>query len=167
LDIEPHPSEELDWIADLTCMPAVPSDRFDAAICHQVLEHVSRPDMALAELCRVLKPEGRLVLSAPHLSRLHDLPHDYFRYTPAGIRALVEGAGFEVIELTTYGGLFTFLHHQFSTLLLGLAASLGPLYYVAFFLNAPFAPLSSLLDRCVDRANLLPNGVVVVARKRN
>ena len=165
LDVEARAGEDLDWTADLTCMPDVPSARFDAAICHQVLEHVSQPASALSELHRVLKVDGRLVLSVPHLSRLHDLPHDYFRYTPAGIRVLLEGAGFDIEELTTYGGLFTFVHHQFSTVVLGLAASLGPLYYVAAVLNAPLAVLTSLLDTGLDRANLMPNGVIVVARK--
>ena len=166
LDIEARAGEKLDWIADLTCMPSVPSERFDAAICHQVLEHVSQPASALAELQRVMKAGGRLVLSVPHLSRLHDLPHDYFRYTPAGIRVLLDGAGFEVVESTTYGGLFTFVHHQFSTVFLGLAATLGPLYYLAAILNAPLSILTSLLDSGLDRAHLMPNGVIVVARKK-
>jgi len=167
LDIEARAAERLDWIADLTCMPGVPSERFDAAICHQVLEHVSQPALALCQLHRVLKAGGRLVLSVPHLSRLHDLPHDYFRFSPAGIRVLVEGAGFEVIESATYGGLFTFVHHQFSTVVLGLAATLGPLYYLAAILNAPISVLTCLLDKGLDRSHLMPNGVIVVARKRD
>jgi len=165
-DIVARQGEDLAWVADLTCMPGVPSARFDAVICHQVLEHVRRPLAALGELHRVLKPGGRLVLSAPHLSRLHDLPHDYFRYTPAGIRVLLEEAGFEIVELATYGGVITFLHHQFSTIVLGLAASLGPLYYLFAVVNAPFSVLASLLDRVLDRAHLMPNGVVVVAQKK-
>jgi SAM-dependent methyltransferase len=166
LDIKPQTREKLDWIADLTCMPQVPSERFDAAVCHQVLEHIPHPVLALSELYRVLKPDGKLILSVPHLSRLHDLPHDYFRYTPAGIRVLLEDASFDVIELTTYGGLLTFVHHQFSTMLLGLTALLGPLYYLAFGLNASCSVLSYLLDRCLDQVKLMPNGVVVVAKKK-
>jgi SAM-dependent methyltransferase len=165
LDIHAHRDEEPEWIADLQSMPHVPSDRFDTAVCHQVLEHVSHPAAALAELNRVLKPDGRLVMSVPHLSRLHELPHDYFRYTPAGLRVLLEDAGFEIVELTTWGGLFTFLHHQFSTLSLGLAAVAPPLYYPAVALNAPLAVLSVVLDSLVDHGRLLPNGVLVVARK--
>lgn len=165
LDIAERPREKLDWKGDLTSIPMVPSNRFDGAICHQVLEHVSHPASALAELHRVLKPGGRLVVSVPHLSRLHDLPHDYFRYTPAGMHVLLKDAGFEVIDSTTYGGIFTFVHHQFSTVLLGLASLFGPLYYIALTLNAPLTVLSSLLDRFIDRAKLMPNGVIVVARK--
>ncbi len=60
VDIEPKAGEQVTWIADLTDMPQVPSDRYDASICHQVLEHVPRPQAALAELFRTLRPGGVL-----------------------------------------------------------------------------------------------------------
>jgi len=41
-------------------------DSFDTVICVDVLEHVERPDVALAELRRVLKPGGQLVVTVPH-----------------------------------------------------------------------------------------------------
>ncbi len=165
LDIEARLGDKLDWVANLESMPDVPSERFDAVICHQVLEHVPHPAKALGEIHRVLKPDGRLVVSVPHLSRLHDLPHDYYRYTPAGLRVLLDEAGFDIIESRTWGGLLTFLHHQFSTVFLGLASRLGPLYYPALALNAPFAVLTAVLDAIVDRGRLLPNGLLVVAKK--
>lgn len=39
---------------------------FDAIICVDVLEHVEHPDNVLAELRRVLKPGGQLVVTVPH-----------------------------------------------------------------------------------------------------
>ena len=166
LDICEKPGEQLDWLADLANMPQVDSSRFDAVVCHQVLEHVPRPHQVISELARVLIPRGRLVLSVPHLSRLHDLPHDYFRYTEGGLRILLEDAGFEVALIRPYGGLMTFVHHQISTLILGALALTGPLYPVFVALNAPFSMLSAGFDRLIDRHNLAPNGYVVVARKR-
>ena len=47
----------------------MPSGRFDAAVCHQVLEHIPRPAAALGELHRVLKPGGVLRLALPDLDR--------------------------------------------------------------------------------------------------
>lgn len=41
------------------------SDRYDVVVCEQVLEHLHRPHIALAELFRVLRPEGRMVLGVP------------------------------------------------------------------------------------------------------
>jgi SAM-dependent methyltransferase len=165
VDIAPKANEEVTWIADLTDMPQVPSNRYDATVCHQVLEHVPLPSAAIGELYRTLKPGGVLVLSVPHLSRQHELPHDYFRYTPGGLRRLLVDQGFVIERLETHGGLLTFIHHQFSTMFLGLAAITRPTHVVAAILNAPFSWLASTIDRMVDRRGLLANGVVVVARK--
>jgi arsenite methyltransferase len=46
---------------DATSLP-VADGSFDAALCVQVLEYVTRPAVALAEMHRVLKPGGRLVV---------------------------------------------------------------------------------------------------------
>ena len=48
-------------LADATALP-VPDAGFDAALSVQVLEYVADPDAALAELHRVLRPGGRLVV---------------------------------------------------------------------------------------------------------
>jgi len=54
----------LDVIGDLILLPFV--DRLvDAVFCTQVLEHVSEPFTIAQELGRVIKPGGRLFLSAP------------------------------------------------------------------------------------------------------
>lgn len=165
IDMAPKHDEQVTWIADLTDMPQVPSERYNMTVCHQVLEHVPKPQAAIDEIYRTLKPGGTLVVSVPHLSRQHELPHDYFRFTPGGLACLLRNAGFEVEVLTTYGGLLTFVHHQVSALLLGAAAILRPLYWCATLLNAPFSIFAATADRLIDRHGLLANGVLAVARK--
>lgn len=165
VDIAPKADEQVTWVADLTDMPQVPSGRYDTIVCHQVLEHVPSPPRAVAEMYRVLKPGGTLVVSVPHLSRQHELPHDYFRFTPAGLKRLLIDSGFAVEQVEVHGGLLTFVHHQLSTVLLGLAAVSRPTYLAATALNAPLSCLSAGLDRLLDRRGLLANGVVAVARK--
>jgi len=44
------------------------SGMFDTIICGEVLEHVHDKDVALAELIRVLKPTGHLVITVPNLN---------------------------------------------------------------------------------------------------
>jgi SAM-dependent methyltransferase len=165
LDIAPKADEQVTWIADLTDMPQVPANRYDAAVCHQVLEHVPRPAAAAAELFRVLKPGGTLVISVPHLSRQHELPHDYFRFTPNGLARLLADAGFEIVSVEPYGGLCCFIHHQLATLVLGAAAMFRPLHALVAALNAPFSVLAAWLDRLIDPSGMLANGVVAVACK--
>ena len=165
LDWQAREGESLDWIADLTDMPQVPSDRFDAAICHQVMEHISKPRNALKEIHRVMKPGAHLVMSVPHLSRLHELPHDYYRYTPQGLKIIAEQCGFEPITIQTYGGLATFIHHQISTVFIGLASITRPTALIATGINAPFTLLAAGVDHLIDRNSFMPNGIIAVLRK--
>jgi SAM-dependent methyltransferase len=39
---------------------------FDAAICLEVMEHLMRPDLAAKEIFRVLKPDGKALISVPN-----------------------------------------------------------------------------------------------------
>lgn len=165
VDIAPKAEEQVTWVADLTNMPQVPSGRYDAIICHQVLEHVTDPAAALSEFWRVLKPGGSLVVSVPHLSRQHELPHDYFRFTPGGLQQLLSTAGFKPVSVRPYGGICTFVHHQFSTLLLEASAIFYPLHLLVAVLNSPLSVLSATIDHLFDRSALLANGVLAVARK--
>jgi len=50
--------------ADIAGLP-FKNDVFDLVICSEVLEHVSRDDIAVHELVRVLNPEQNLVVSVP------------------------------------------------------------------------------------------------------
>lgn len=76
----------------------VPDQSFDAVLSTQVLEHVEDPGLYLAECFRVLKPEGRLLLSTHGVFPYHPDPVDLWRWTCAGLRREVEQAGFEIVR---------------------------------------------------------------------
>lgn len=71
---------------------------FDGVLCSQVLEHVFTPESFVAELHRVLRPSGRLLLTVPFVWDEHEQPYDFARYSSFGLRALLERNGFEVIQ---------------------------------------------------------------------
>ncbi len=77
-------------------MPAADWE-FDAVLCSQVLEHVFTPAEFLAELRRVLRPGGVLLLTTPFAWDEHSQPHDFGRYASFGLRHMLDAAGFEVI----------------------------------------------------------------------
>jgi SAM-dependent methyltransferase len=73
---------------------------FDVVLNTQVLEHVPEPGRVLSELQRVLVEGGRLYLTVPLVWELHELPHDYYRYTPSALAHLLAGAGFTEVDIT-------------------------------------------------------------------
>ncbi len=103
----PHPGgRSADVIASLEQLPLADSS-FDAVISTQVLEHVPDPGAVLRELNRVLRPGGRLWLTAPLVAEVHEEPYDFFRYTPHGLASLLAGAGFDEVRIAPLTGYFT------------------------------------------------------------
>jgi SAM-dependent methyltransferase len=99
-----HGRSRVDVFYDGKTLP-FPDGRFDAVVSFEVFEHVFNPEEALAEIRRVLKPGGQLLLTTPFAWDEHEAPYDFARYTSYGIRHLLERCGFEVLEIkktTTY-----------------------------------------------------------------
>jgi SAM-dependent methyltransferase len=103
------PATAPDLCCDAANLP-VPDASYDMALLCETLEHVASPEAVLAEACRVLKPGGTLVLSAPLLFAVHGDPADYQRWTAAKLRKALKEAGFEAIQLTAMGGIGAVVH---------------------------------------------------------
>ena len=71
---------------------------FDSVVTNQVLEHVFNPDEFLSEINRVLKKDGKLLLTVPFVWDEHEQPYDYARYSSFGLKSLLEKHGFELIK---------------------------------------------------------------------
>lgn len=87
---------------DGTTMPLADGS-FDAALCIEVLEHAQDPQQLLAEIHRVLRPGGTLLLTVPWSARRHHLPHDYHRFTAERLARLFETAGFSGVFIAERG----------------------------------------------------------------
>jgi ubiquinone/menaquinone biosynthesis C-methylase UbiE len=95
----------IDYVCDINAIP-VSNESFDAVLCTEVLEHVPEPINALAELGRILVRGGRIFLTAPLGSGLHQQPfHFYGGYTPYFYQRVLGNSGFEIVEVRPIGGL--------------------------------------------------------------
>ena len=61
------------------------------AIVLETMEHVENIQKAFSELGRVVKDGGVLIVASPFMFPIHDLPNDYWRFTPEGLWRLLEG----------------------------------------------------------------------------
>ena len=76
---------------------------FDCILCIEVLEHAQDPQLLLAEVARVLRPQGTLLLTVPWSARQHHLPHDYHRFTRERLQALLLQSGFDKLDIRERG----------------------------------------------------------------
>lgn len=93
-----HPDRPPDIVAPAHAIP-VDAGSLDAVVCTQVLEHVPEPWVVLEEFARILRPGGTMLLTAPLTWYLHELPHDYYRFTSSGLIFLLSRAGFVDIDV--------------------------------------------------------------------
>ena len=155
----------LDVLADGRRLPFA-SNKFNTVFCSQVLEHTPEPCLLLREACRVLCPGGAFIVSAPHLSYIHAIPEDYYRYTNYGLTFLLRRAGFEQIEMQPAGGMLSLLGSIPQTILLALLPEKPAAFVrVVLLANRFLSRLIVALDGVVDQGKLFALNFVVVARK--
>jgi len=83
LDARPGPN--VDVVAWANNIP-FPDSTFDVVTCLEMLEHDPDPFSSVREMKRVLKPDGKLVLTVPGIGfPRHDYPNDYWRMTKDGL----------------------------------------------------------------------------------
>lgn len=96
--VRPHLSDLAH--ADLT---ALKDERIDTVVLSNVLEHLPDDAGAVRRFREILEPGGRLVMVVPALPQLFgsldEAVGHYRRYTPASLRAVLEGNGFSVGSL--------------------------------------------------------------------
>jgi SAM-dependent methyltransferase len=92
---------------------------FDTVLITEVIEHLPYPAHAIAEIVRVLKPAGRLVMTWPFAFSLHELPHDYNRFTEFGMAITLEQHGLRVESLRRRGDMLSVLVTLVGQLLTG------------------------------------------------
>jgi len=146
---------------------------FDAVALLEVIEHLERCDLALAEVDRVLRPGGVLLCSVPFLYPVHDAPRDFQRITIHGLRGLAKRFGWQILSERPLASGFRSIAVQFgvglSSAVLSHQASTSVYRRLLSVALLPLIPAVNLFLAMI--AALLPDvpslagGHVVVYRK--
>jgi SAM-dependent methyltransferase len=87
LDIRPGPG--VDLVASVERLPFADAS-VGTVLALSTFEHVRRFWRGFAEVRRVLRPDGALLVSCPFNVRIHCHPSDYWRFTPEALEVLLE-----------------------------------------------------------------------------
>lgn len=102
----------IDYVCDATAIP-VADGSFDAVLCTEMLEHVPEPVRVVRELARVLRPGGRLILTAPLGSGIHQEPyHFYGGYTRYWYERFLPELGFRDVRIEANAGSLRFFGQE-------------------------------------------------------
>lgn len=151
----------------------LPAESEDLIVCTGLLEHLPDPASSVAQMARILRPGGRLLLSASAVFSFHGGRENYFHFTPSGLERVL-GDDLRMVELRGSTG-------PFETL--GVLAQRIALQCDVFPPVRPFLDLLTvtlpLLDRAVSRqydkmakvdpvdpaVGIMPATLIVVAEK--
>jgi SAM-dependent methyltransferase len=156
----------LDVLNDMQDMRDIKDGSIDVVYSSGALGYAQKPEKALKEMYRVLKPNGYGIVAAPFLNGLVDEPYHLFHYSPHGLAYLFKEAGFEVIEERRVGGIFCFLCHPVSYVLLLAFWGIPLVGWLVWWLNKILLvhpPV--LLDQVLRLNKKFPMVVVAVGKK--
>ena len=89
----------------------VKTESVESIVCTGVLEHTANPHKVLSEIYRILKFGGKVFIETPFMQTVHASPHDFYRWTPDGLRRIL--SAFEVAEIEVVAGPGSALAWQF------------------------------------------------------
>ena len=99
----------LDYVGDIWDVDEIDC-AFDAILCTEVLEHIAYPNETVFEFYRLLKPGGKLILTAPSNSLRHFDPYFFYTgFTDRWFKLLLDRAGFEDIHIEPVGDYYSWL----------------------------------------------------------
>jgi len=142
-------------------------NEFDSLLCNQVLEHVFNPDEFLGELRRVLKPNGKLLLTVPFVWDEHEQPYDYARYSSFGLISLFENNGFKIVKHNKGGADVSVIFQLINAYIYKITSGLSKPFRALVMLSimAPINVLSLMLSKILPKnPDLYLDHIVIVEK---
>ena len=126
-------TSNIDLVCDIVNVPE-PDASFDVILCSEVFEHLPDALKVLDEFARLLKPGGKLIVTAPFASLVHFAPHHFATgFSRYWYEWHLPLRNFDIQELTPNGDWFSYAKQE-ALRLPGMARRYGdwcwPLAYV-------------------------------------
>jgi hypothetical protein len=99
--LDKSPGPDVDTVADICTLKSV--KKYATIVCCETLEHITEPWTAIERMYAALEPGGLVILTTVFSFPIHECPGDYWRFTPDGLRYLLERAGFYEIRIDSQG----------------------------------------------------------------
>lgn len=100
---------QLDYVGDIWSIDEK-DETFDAILCTEVFEHIPYPIETIKEFSRLLKKEGKLILTAPSNCLRHMDPYFFYSgFTDRWYEKFLADYGFEIESLTPVGDYYSWL----------------------------------------------------------
>lgn len=109
VDTKVSPLSDLDYVGDIWNIEA--SDQsFDAILCTEVLEHIPYPIETVKEFGRLIKPGGRLILTAPSNCLRHMDPYFFYSgFSDRWFERVLSENGFRIISIEPVGDYYSWI----------------------------------------------------------
>lgn len=72
--------------------------KYNTIILSDVLEHIYETKKLIREIYNILEKDGYLIINTPFFYRLHETPHDYYRYTDFFYQRLCDENNLKIIK---------------------------------------------------------------------
>lgn len=142
---------------------------FDSIVINQVFEHVFNPDEFLKEANRVLKSNGKILLTVPFVWDEHEQPFDYARYSSFGLESILIKHGFEISEnkksMTDIRVIAQLINAYIYKITITRYTIINTLFAVIFM--SPFNILGEIFSWITPKNNDLYLDNIVLAKKIN
>lgn len=161
LAVDIGPPTDMDVVGSADRLPLAGGSA-DVCLCTQVLEHVEDPAAVIAELSRVVKHDGVVLLSTHGVFHHHPYPHDYWRWTSEGLEKIMRER-FRQVEVRANGGTLLLLCHVVGR---GIyhAAEHRPLLRFLRYTVYPLVNLAGLALNALIRDRSLSVNYLAIAR---
>jgi SAM-dependent methyltransferase len=126
------PERNPDIVLDVSDMHQIESESIDGISAIELFEHVEKIEDGIRECHRILKKEGKIIISAPFLYPFHADPWDFQRWTEVKWKQQLEQTGFKIENIEITGRIFCITADSMKTIIESLPLLMRPFGYLIY-----------------------------------